>query len=95
LHLRANNRYGYKATFNLTFRTQNKFWVSPHHLALNQGPVVLMIQNFRTGLIWRLMRNCQPILRGLHRAGFRGGWLGGDARSSRFSVFDEDSMHPQ
>ncbi|HEY4328181.1 MAG TPA: glucoamylase family protein, partial [Phycisphaerae bacterium] len=75
LHLRAKNRYGYKATFNPTFRTKNKFWVSPHHLALNQGPVVLMIENFRTGLIWRLMRNSAPILRGLKLAGFTGGWL--------------------
>jgi hypothetical protein len=36
-----------------------------------------MIENYRTGLIWRLMRDCEPIVRGLRRAGFTGGWLGG------------------
>jgi hypothetical protein len=35
-----------------------------------------MIENYRSGLIWRLMRNCAPIVRGLRRAGFTGGWLG-------------------
>ena len=43
--------------------------------ALDQGPVVLMIENDRSGLIWRLMRNCPDVAAGLRRAGFRGGWL--------------------
>jgi hypothetical protein len=34
-----------------------------------------MIENFATGLIWNLMRRCGPIVEGLRRAGFRGGWL--------------------
>ena len=42
---------------------------------MNQGPIVLMIENQRTDLIWRLMRRCPYIVRGLRRAGFRGGWL--------------------
>ena len=39
------------------------------------GPIVLMMT--QTGMIWRLMRNCEPIIRGLQRAGFEGGWLRG------------------
>jgi hypothetical protein len=37
--------------------------------------VVLMIENFRSGLVWRLTRGCPYIATGLRRAGFRGGWL--------------------
>ncbi|MGH8927676.1 MAG: glucoamylase family protein, partial [Acidimicrobiia bacterium] len=42
---------------------------------LNQGPIVLMIENFRTGLTWRLMKNCHYLVNGMRRAGFAGGWL--------------------
>jgi hypothetical protein len=42
---------------------------------LNQGPIILMIENFQTELIWKTMRECPYIVEGLHRAGFRGGWL--------------------
>jgi hypothetical protein len=34
-----------------------------------------MIENYRSGLLWRLMRQCPYIVRGLISAGFRGGWL--------------------
>jgi hypothetical protein len=34
-----------------------------------------MIENYRTGLIWNLLRNCAPIVAGLRAAGFTGGWL--------------------
>jgi hypothetical protein len=34
-----------------------------------------MLENYRSGLIWRLMRNCRPLVKGLQRAGFAGGWL--------------------
>ncbi len=50
-------------------------WVSPGHYGLDQGIVVMMIENHRTQLIWQLMRGCPYIVSGLRRAGFRGGWL--------------------
>ena len=50
-------------------------WVSPGHYGLDQGIVLMMIENFRSGRPWRWMRRCRPIADGLHRAGFRGGWL--------------------
>ena len=50
-------------------------WVSPHHYGLDQGLIVMMIENHRTRLIWRLMRDCPHVASGLRRAGFRGGWL--------------------
>lgn len=50
-------------------------WVSPGHFGLDQGIVAVMIENHRSGLIWRLMRDCTHVATGLRRAGFRGGWL--------------------
>jgi hypothetical protein len=50
-------------------------WVSEGYFGLDQGLVVLMIENYRTGLIWKLTRQCQPIRQGLQAAGFKGGWL--------------------
>jgi hypothetical protein len=76
--LERPDSFGFKATFNPTYpvTSDNEFgWVSPWNFGLNQGPIVLMIENQRTGLIWRLMRQCPYIVRGLRRAGFRGGWL--------------------
>ncbi len=51
------------------------FWVSEGYYGLDQGIVATMIENHRTELIWRLMRNCAYIVTGLRRAGFAGGWL--------------------
>ncbi|CAN5614961.1 glucoamylase family protein [soil metagenome] len=76
--LNSGHPYGFKATFNPTYPTKftNPFgWVSPFHLGINQGPIVLMIENYRTGLLWKLMRDCPYIVTGLRRAGFVGGWL--------------------
>jgi hypothetical protein len=50
-------------------------WVSEGTFGLDQGMIVLMVENFRSGLLWRLLRGSMPIRTGLHRAGFRGGWL--------------------
>jgi hypothetical protein len=50
-------------------------WISAGHFGLDQGIVVMMLENHRTELIWRLMRDCPHARTGLQRAGFRGGWL--------------------
>ena len=50
-------------------------WVSPWRFALNSGPVMLMIENYRSGLPWELIKRSATIRRGLERADFRGGWL--------------------
>jgi len=76
------HKYGFKATFNPTFPVRGfpNGWVSPWHFGINEGPIVVMIENFRTGLVWRLMRECRPIVDGLRAAGFTGGWLSSDER---------------
>jgi hypothetical protein len=84
--LKESNAYGFKASFNPTHPGEpgNPFgwWVSPWHFGLNEGPIVLMIENYRSGLLWRLMRDCFYIQEGLRQAGFTGGWLAevGEAR---------------
>lgn len=78
LRLRETNPYGFKATFNPTFPDKGGRpcgWITPWHYGLNQGPIVMMIENFRTGLLWKLMRRCPYLVEGLRRANFRGGWL--------------------
>ena len=50
-------------------------WLSEGAFGLDQGLIVLMIENFRSGLLWRLSRSCSYVQIGLRRAGFRGGWL--------------------
>lgn len=81
MQLREAQPYGYKATFNPTFPVpdpQHEYgWVSPYHFGLNQGPIVLMIENHRSDLLWSLMRRCPYLINGLRRAGFGGGWLEG------------------
>ncbi|MFD1326520.1 glucoamylase family protein [Mycoplana ramosa] len=70
--------YGFKSSFNPSFPvdgTSAGWWVSPFHFGVDQGPVVLMIENYRTGLLWNTMRRCGPVVAGLRRAGFSGGWL--------------------
>ncbi len=51
-------------------------WLSEGWYGLDQGLLVLMIENAASGLPWRLMRDCAHLRRGLVRAGFTGGWLG-------------------
>jgi hypothetical protein len=77
--LRPLDSYGFKAAFNPTHPGESGnpygWWVSPWYFGLNQGPIMLMIENYRSGLLWQLMRRCPYVVSGLRRAGFSGGWL--------------------
>lgn len=88
LQLPEHGGYGFKTTFNANFQANDqdfdgdptqikseKIWVSPWYYGINQGPIILMIENYRSAFIWRLMRQCPYIQTGLRRAGFQGGWL--------------------
>lgn len=50
-------------------------WVDSDYLGIDQGPIVIMIENGRSDLVWRHMRGEPNVTRGLKRAGFSGGWL--------------------
>lgn len=83
-------RYGFLDAFNPTLRTaaglprlqhgrivEGKAWVDGDYLGIDQGPILAMVENYRSDLIWRLMRKSPYVVRGLCRAGFEGGWLAG------------------
>jgi hypothetical protein len=71
---------GFNATAGLTgtetsTEVDSAGWTSEGEFGLDQGIIVLMVENFRSGLPWRLGRNIPCLRAGLKRAGFRGGWL--------------------
>jgi hypothetical protein len=69
---------GFVASFNPTYpdRSSNLHaWTSPWIFGLNEGPILMMIENYQTELIWNAVRRCPNIVKGLQRAGFRDGWL--------------------
>jgi hypothetical protein len=80
-------QYGFKDAFNLTMNVPGLAargttvpgigWFDIDYLGIDQGPILLMIENHRTGLVWALMRDNEHIVRGLCRAGFTGGWIAG------------------
>jgi len=67
---RISGAYGYKSSYNPTIG-----WISPNHSGICHGVTLAMIENYRTGFLWRQMRNCPAIRKGLRLAGFTGGWL--------------------
>lgn len=70
------SKYGFKCSYNPTFSGgSRKGWISKGYYGLDQGPIVLMIENYRSGFLWRLMRRNPYIITGLRRAGFTNGWL--------------------
>ena len=50
-------------------------WVDGDYLGIDQGPIVIQIENHRSDIVWKAMRGEPNLTRGLKRAGFTGGWL--------------------
>jgi hypothetical protein len=50
-------------------------WFDTDYLGIDQGPILAMIANYRSDLVWKHMRKSPYLIEGLRRAGFRGGWL--------------------
>jgi hypothetical protein len=76
------SEYGFRDAFNASFRDTeadpepgHPGWVDVDYLGIDQGPMLAMIENYRSGLVWRVMRTSRHLQRGLSRAGFTGGWL--------------------
>ncbi len=61
--------------FNPTLAERGDPWLSDGWFGLDQGLLVMMIENYRSGLIWEITRGCHRIRAGLKGAGFEGGWL--------------------
>jgi hypothetical protein len=60
------SEYGFTDAFNET-----KNWYATSHLAIDQGPIIVMIENYRTGLLWNLFMSCPEIKKGLNKLGFK------------------------
>ncbi len=69
---RAWGRWGFVDAFN-----ESVGWFAPTWLAIDQGPIVCMIENHRSGLLWRLFMSAPEVQRGLRRLGFSSPALGG------------------
>ena len=75
--------YGFLDAFNPTFTGTPAMghvvpglgWFDTDYLGIDQGPILAMAENYRSDLIWRLLRGNPHIVLGLCRAGFTGGWL--------------------
>ncbi|MBY3139520.1 hypothetical protein HFO15_15395 [Rhizobium laguerreae] len=67
---------GFPGGFNPTVKTKRpEGWVDDRTVGIDQGLVVMTIENDRSDFIWKLMRQSPVIRLGLERAGFTGGWL--------------------
>lgn len=79
------DRYGFVDAFNPSLDmdispkegrvVRGKGWFDTLQIGIDQGPIVLMIENWRSGFVWQVMRKNPYIRKGLQRAGFAGGWL--------------------
>jgi hypothetical protein len=99
-------QYGFLDSFNPTLKLTNVKlqhgrvdpllgWFDGDYLGIDQGPIVIMIENWRTGLVWNTMRKNPHIVRGLRRAGFTGGWLSDlPAESARVRESERATARP-
>jgi len=80
--------YGFLDAFNASFHSPTAaagqapvhapgpgIWVDPDYVGIDEGPILAMIENYRSDLVWRVMRTDPYLRQGLERAGFSGGWL--------------------
>ncbi|HRY39739.1 MAG TPA: glucoamylase family protein [Candidatus Krumholzibacteria bacterium] len=85
------DEYGFRDALNPTFtlavpvqhgRVDPEYgWYDTDYLGIDQGPILAMAENWRSGLVWERMRRNPHVVRGLRAAGFTGGWL--DAPAGR------------
>jgi len=60
------SKYGFADGFSIHHN-----WYAKSHLAIDQGPIIVMIENYRTGLIWKLFMNIPDMQNGLKKLGFK------------------------
>jgi hypothetical protein len=63
-------QYGFTDAFN-----ESKNWYADNYLAIDQGPIVVMIENYRSGLLWNLFTSCPEVKAGLLKLGFTAPYL--------------------
>ncbi len=70
-------KYGFKDAFNLSvmYKDGSQGWFDKDYLGLDQGPILIQLENYKSGLVWDVMKKSAYIRDGLKKAGFSGGWL--------------------
>jgi hypothetical protein len=63
-------QYGFTDAFS-----EQKDWYAKNYLAIDEGPIVVMIENYRSGLLWKLFMSCPEIQGGLKKLGFTSPWI--------------------
>ena len=62
--------YGFIDAFSL-----NSLWFAGSYLAIDQGPIICMIENYRSKLLWNLFTSCPEIKAGMKNLGFTAPYL--------------------
>lgn len=71
-------KYGFKDAFNLTFtygKGNENGWFDKDYIGIDQGVILIQIENHRSEFVWNLMKKNPYIIEGLKKAGFKGAWL--------------------
>lgn len=66
-------KYGFLDAFNPTW--QSTTWFAEDYLGIDQGVLLIQLENYQSNLLWDLMKKNKYVIKGLNRAGFNGGWL--------------------
>lgn len=71
-------KYGFKDAYNLTYtygKENENGWFDPDYIGIDQGILLMQIENYNSELIWNILKKNTYIIAGLKKAGFEGGWL--------------------
>ena len=70
-------QYGFKDAFNqtITYQDGSAGWFDQDYLGIDQGAILIGIENYRNDFVWRLMKKNKYMVSGLKKAGFTGGWI--------------------
>lgn len=79
-------KYGFYDAFN-----DNVDWVADSYLGIDQGPIVVMIENYRSGLLWNTVMKDEEVQAGLDKLGFQ---YNTSTKIEQFSAFDELKIYP-
>ena len=73
LYLEADSLIGKYGPYDAYSHSAN--WVLPRYLAIDQGPIPVMIENYRTGLLWDLFMNNKEVQEGLKKLDFKSNYF--------------------
>jgi len=72
------SEYGFKDAFNPTNSNEENNasgWFDVDYIGIDQGSILIMLENYKSNLIWNIMKKNPYIISGLQKAGFKGGWI--------------------